>query len=152
MSTRSRIGYVTPEGWVVSSYCHWDGYPSNNGEILKKYYKTKRKVSRLVWLGSLSSLHRHVSTKKQHSYDSPAEGITVAYVRDRKENPEWCEPRVDANVEKFVKSDVEEWGYLFKDKKWYVVDGHNGQESRKLVPLTDKIIEANEIPVEEDKQ
>lgn len=145
MSTRSRIGYVTPEGWVVSSYSHWDGYPSHHGAILKKYYKTDKKVRRLVWLGSISSLAKHVSTKKQHSFDRPVEGVTVAYVRDRGDDGKWSEPRIDGNVNEFVKSDVQEWGYLFMDRKWYIVDGHVDEKDRKLVPLTEKIIDADEI-------
>ena len=145
MSTRSRIGYVTPEGWVVSSYCHWDGYPSHNGDILKHHYTELGKVERLVWLGSISSLREEVSTDEPHSFDKPQPNVVVAYVRDRGEDRDDCKPRIDCDADGFAKSDVEEWGYLFKDGEWFVVDGYGDAKNRRLVPLTDKIIEADAI-------
>lgn len=145
MSTRSRIGYVERNGWVVSSYCHWDGYPSNNGDILKHEYTALGKVQRLVWLGSISSLKKWVRTSRPHSFDRPRENITVAYVRDRGESREHCAPRIDADAAAFMRSDVEEWGYLFKDGKWFIVDGHEDVANRRLVELTDAIVEADGI-------
>lgn len=56
MSTRSYIGYKTKDGSVNYIYCHWDGYPSNNGKILFNHYKCAKKVKKLVALGDLSSL------------------------------------------------------------------------------------------------
>lgn len=143
MSTRSRIGYVERNGWVVSSYCHWDGYPSNNGDILKRHYTELGKVKNLVWLGSLSSLHAYVSTKHPHTFDNPRMGITVAYMRDRGDERKDCAPRIDLDETAFMKSDIEEWGYLFKDGKWYVIDGHVAPENRTLVELTDAFIDGH---------
>lgn len=131
MSTRSRIGYVANDGKVVSIYCHWDGYPSNNGEILLNNYTDPFKVKALISLGAISSLGEEVYPKPEgegvtkHTFDTPQDGVTVAYYRDRGENLEFNKPRIDESVDAFINSDVEEWGYLFlPTKKWIVVDGH----------------------------
>jgi hypothetical protein len=163
MSTRSRIGYVTDDGKVISIYCHWDGYPSNNGSILLKHYTDKEKVARLISLGDISCLEAEIEPKAEtapsryadmsgdgekkmvkHSFDTPQEGVVVAYGRDRGEDPETIKPRIDESVDEFVKSDVEEWGYLFKDGKWFVIDGHVGEQSQKLEPLTLEYIRDSE--------
>lgn len=41
MATRSRIGIENQDGTVTSVYCHWDGYPENNGRICIMKNKTK---------------------------------------------------------------------------------------------------------------
>ena len=163
MSTRSRIGYVADDGKVISIYCHWDGYPSNNGNILLKSYTDLEKVKALISLGDISCLEAEIEPKAEtapsryadmagdgkkkmvkHTYNTPQEGVVVAYGRDRGENPDIIKPRVDESVDAFTKSDVEEWGYLFKDGKWFVIDGHVGANRRKLVPLTEDYIEKSE--------
>ena len=157
MSTRSRIGIVNKDGKVVSIYCHSDGYPSYNGNILRKHYKSERKVRELIGLGDISVLDRKISpdpkggrvrdydhfprTKPangRHSFDYDVGrqiGVTLAYHRDRGDCWRHCQQRVDPNAEAFVGGDVEEWGYLFKDGKWFYVDGHKSR--RKLVELTE---------------
>jgi hypothetical protein len=146
MATRSRIGYVAEDGKVHSIYCHWDGYPSNNGEILLKHYTDMEKVTALVALGSISILGEEVEPKpegdgvKKHTFDEPQEGVTVAYCRDRGEDFKDVKPRIDESVDAFVKSDVEEWGYLFlPDGKWLVVNGWD--ERRTAKTLTQELIE-----------
>lgn len=163
MSTRSRIGYVLPSGKVKSIYCHWDGYPLNNGRILLKSYTDPKKVKSLISLGDISCLDAEVEPKSEfapsryadmsgdgkkkmvkHTFDTPQEGVVIAYGRDRGEDPDIIKPRVDESVAKFTKSDVEEWGYLFKDGKWFVIDGHVGTKRQKLVPLTEAYIAKSE--------
>jgi len=56
MSTRARIGILLEDNSILSSYVHWDGYPSYTGAILAKNYTTKEKVSELIDLGDLSTL------------------------------------------------------------------------------------------------
>ena len=159
MSTRSRIGMVMDDGKVISIYCHWDGYVQNNGQILLKHYTDKEKVARLIALGDISALAEEIEPKDEfgpgrysdtkdkkvkHTFDTPQAGVVVAYARDRGEDPETVKPRVDESVDSFTKSDVEEWGYLFKDGKWFVIDGHVGTDSQKLVPLTEEYIAKSE--------
>jgi hypothetical protein len=106
MATRSRIGIENQDGTVNSIYCHFDGYPSHNGEILKKYYSDREKLQQLLELGDISSL------------DEELEKVT-AYHRDRGEelNP----ARIDKSLDEFRESDYEEYGYIFTLKnKWLI--------------------------------
>lgn len=144
MATRSRIGIVNDNGTVTSIYCHWDGYISNNGKILLEHYTDKEKVEKLISLGSISSLARNVDpdpkggtfrgkynpekdeyekkpAKGVHTFDSPQEGVVVAYHRDRGEDWEDVKPREDKSVKDFIDGDWEEYGYLFVDGAWYCV-------------------------------
>ena len=142
MATRSRIGIENEDGTVSSIYCHWDGYPSNNGRTLIDHYSDREKVKELIALGSISALKENVAPiepmddiigvrmlkefkvlpKSVHSFDTPQEGITIAYHRDRGEDLQ--EARVDESIEAYAKSDYEEFGYVFtKDNEWKVVDG-----------------------------
>jgi len=73
MATRSRIAIEKQDGTVESIYCHFDGYLSNNGEILQNHYSTKEKMKKLIKLGDISKLG-----------DTPK--TTIAYHRDRGEN------------------------------------------------------------------
>lgn len=159
MSTRGRIGMVTDDGKVISIYSHWDNYPSGSGATLLKHYKDKEKVARLISLGDISLLDAEIEPKDEfgpgrysdtkdkkvkHTFDTPQAGVVIAYGRDRGEDPETVKPRVDESVDEFTKSDVEEWGYLFKDGKWFVIDGHVGADCQKLVPLTKEYIAKSE--------
>lgn len=48
MATRSLIGYVTKDGNVRGTYCHWDGYPAYMGNILDRHYNSPEVVEQLV--------------------------------------------------------------------------------------------------------
>jgi hypothetical protein len=73
MSTRSRIAIENQNGSVTSIYCHFDGYVSGVGRILKEYYTTQAKVEALIELGDISALEMTPSS-------------TIAYCRDRNED------------------------------------------------------------------
>lgn len=89
MSTRSRIGILNPNGTTDTIYCHSDGYPEYQMPILTEHYNTIEKVKELLALGDLSILKERIAPNKDepHSfaYDERAEGVTVAYHRDRGE-------------------------------------------------------------------
>jgi hypothetical protein len=123
MATRSRIGIENEDGSVSSVYCHWDGYPSHNGDLLVKHYSDRENVEALISLGSISSLRKNlVNTSGTHSFESPQEDVTIAYHRDRGEALQ--EARIDESIEAYAKSDYEEYGYVFtRDNEWKVVDG-----------------------------
>jgi hypothetical protein len=128
MATRSRIGIEHEDGTVESIYCHWDGYPSNNGNILQEDYRDPKKVEELIKLGDISSLAPEVKAPKGHSFETPVDGVVVAYCRDRGEgyNP----GRIDSSIEAYFKSDVEEYGYVFtKEGKWLV----NGTDLKNVL-------------------
>jgi hypothetical protein len=105
-----------PNGEVQSIYCHWDGYPAGVGSTLKEHYTNPLKVEALIALGDISILSENVAPsggqeRSQHSFQNPADGVTVAYHRDRGEA--FQAPRVDSSIESFSKSDIEEYGYVF---------------------------------------
>jgi hypothetical protein len=61
--------------------------------------------------------------------------VTVAYHRDRGED---LEIRIDTSETEFIKSDLEEWGYLFKDGKWFVIDAVSSVDERTLEVLDEE--------------
>ena len=84
---------------VKHIYCHWDGYISNNGDILFHHYKSKNKVMKLINLGDISNLENEVDIPKDkiHTFDNPCCGVTVAYGRDRGEKN--IEPKISTENE-----------------------------------------------------
>ena len=119
MATRSNIAYQTPEGKIRSIYCHWDGYPEHNGEMLRRHYTTTEKVAALIELGSLSSLRPELGdTQDFDDRSTQKEDWCLAYHRDRGEElsiqeyddiPSWIE-------------DMEEYAYLWNGQDWLVND------------------------------
>ena len=84
MATRSLIGINLNNGITKIIYCHWDGYPEHNGQLLVNNYNSPSAVVELMELGDLSSLA-----------ESPDQ--CKAYHRDRNEPWEMVEPR-DVNT------------------------------------------------------
>jgi len=84
MATRSLIGINLNNGITKIIYCHWDGYPEHNGQLLVNNYTSPSAVFDLLELGDLSSLKA-----------TPDE--CTAYHRDRKEPWGVVEPR-DVNT------------------------------------------------------
>ena len=80
MATRSLIGIKLNDNIVKTIYCHWDGYPEHNGQLLMNNYTSPSAVFDLLELGDLSSLAETPATCK-------------AYHRDRKEPYSMVEAR-----------------------------------------------------------
>ena len=119
MATRSRIAIESKEGKVKSTYCHWDGYPEHNGKILFEHYQDVEKLTKLIELGHISILAPELRTDKPHTFNNPAEGVVVAYGRDRGE--EDVEFDYHANAQDFFNVDIQQWGYLLtKEGVWKV--------------------------------
>jgi hypothetical protein len=134
MATRSRIAMEMADGTVKSIYCHWDGYPSNNGMILQECYLDEAKVKDLIELGDISSLGSEVNPTGPHTFNDPQSGVTVAYHRDRGEDLR--KPLLHKSVPDFVKSDVEEYGYIFtQEGEWLVVNGHTSSMDREAIQI-----------------
>lgn len=152
MATRGRVGIVRDDGTVASIYQHWDSYPSWLGATLLNHYKDKEKIEKLIALGDCSSIREEVDIPNDmaHSFNKPLPNVTIAYGRDRGDDS--VEPRLDHSEKAFWESDIEEYGYLFKDGKWYVATSHgyddeNGNyvsvepNERKVVELTAEVCE-----------
>lgn len=124
MGTRSFIGKLNGDGSVTGVYCHWDGYPEGVGATLEAHYTNPGKVDRLISLGSISSLGAEVAPREgqDHTFDSPAEGVTVAYHRDRGEDlqPATTYPNIAAFKRGFRSDFDASYGYVFTDGTWTV--------------------------------
>lgn len=145
MATRSRIAIENENGTVSSVYSHWDGYPSNNGRILMEHYKERDKLQKLIDLGSLSSLDQEVEIPEgvQHSFESPSKGITVFYGRDRGEDNVEAKEHADRNA--FLRSDVEEYGYLLTlEGVWLMINGHKNSSTRDYIEL-EEVLKGTEV-------
>jgi hypothetical protein len=136
MATRSNIAYRTPEGRIVSIYCHWDGYPAHNGEMLRRYYTTTDKIVDLISLGSISSLKQEIGEKQDFNDRSTQnEDWTLAYHRDRGEQlvvntyndiPSWI-------------ADMEEYAYLWNGQEWLVND--HGEKDANGFPIFSRVVD-----------
>ena len=141
MSTNSRIGIQNQDGTISSIYCHWDGCPEHNGDILFTHYKDRNKVQTLIDLGSISSLNSEVLAKEGiHTYDNPQDNVTVAYHRDRGED--YDAPRLDIDKDAYSKSELYAYGYLYTlENEWLII-----------TPYGYEILDADEKLVREYKE
>ena len=115
MSTRSYIiiekKRESGEYYYEGVYCHWDGYPSNNGQILFDHYQDREKVEKLISLGDISGLAEEIeTTDSTHSFDTPAKGVTIFYGRDRGE--EEVGPR-EIDLEEHANDIFIEYTYIY---------------------------------------
>ena len=134
MSTRSNIGVLNSDGSVDMIYCHWDGYPENNGKILLESYTDLKKIRRLIKLGNVSSLGPELGTKHPFDFDytlgfdSPEyeafRNQCNFYGRDRGEKGQGpCHyPNVEQAVEAY-RGGWCEFFYLFQNGKWTYMEG-----------------------------
>lgn len=123
MATRSNIGIEREDGTVDYVYCHWDGYPSNNGRILQESYTDPELIKKMVALGAISSLRRKLDAEgDSHSFDSPKEDVTIFYCRDRGEGLDLRNGTYGELV-----GGMEEYAYVFKpsDNQWYMTTVHD---------------------------
>lgn len=124
MATRSTIAMEQPDGRVMQIYCHWDGYLSNNGELLQAHYRDRAKVLALMMLGDISSLRPEIG--EAHDFDARYNGGDVredwctAFGRDRGE-PD-TNARVFQDFEDYKQNhQYEEFEYIYRsDDQWYV--------------------------------
>jgi hypothetical protein len=118
MGTRSFIALQTDTA-ITGVYCHWDGYLSHNGKILRCYYRYPKKVAQLIALGDISSLAPDIGEK--HDFDDRPEGQTTYYHRDRGEDWEANKPQHFKTI-KALCNYAEDCGceylYLFDGRKW----------------------------------
>jgi hypothetical protein len=113
MATRSRIAIENQDGTVTSIYCHFDGYLSGVGRLLKEYYTTQPKVQALIDLGDISSLDM-----------TPFKMSTVAYARDQGEDfKQTTYDNVPTLFEAGFNSGVEYIYCFIRDGRWLVSDG-----------------------------
>jgi len=121
MSTRSRIGLELSDGSVISSYCHFDGYPGFNGVKLVEHFNTKEKVQELVDLGDISCIWTNAGWNNE---TLPETGPLPYSARG-----EDCPPRLDANKYDYL-ADGEEYAYIFtQNDEWVCYNRHQFEEN-----------------------
>lgn len=121
MATRSRIGIRESNGTVTSVYCHWDGYPEHNGDILVKYYTNEAKIRKLLDLGDMSVLGRDLG--KKHRFEDRVPNTCTFYGRDRDDI--WCSA-INMDMAEFLAGHAgEDYFYLFDpaQKRWLCYKG-----------------------------
>lgn len=128
MATRSTIAIRNEDGTVTGIYCHWDGYLSNNGQILRDHYTDEAKIRALLAEGHVSSLGVEIGEK--HPFDTynlteeqkdPQWGLwTKFYGRDRGEEEQDAE--LFGSWETMLSRNGQEFNYIYepKDQCWYV--------------------------------
>mgnify|MGYP003114323863 CR=1 FL=1 len=115
MGTRSRIGIQLKDDSILSVYCHWDGYPSFNGRVLREFYNTPEKVADLINGGNISSLHTNVGWNNETLPETGPQ-----YYTSRGESLEENAPRYDESIFDFLKKENnEEYAYIWTvNNKW----------------------------------
>ena len=119
MATRSTIALEYADGTVGQVYCHWDGYLSNNGQILLNHYKDPFKVRALLDLGDLSSLGDGLGEQLDFNDAANVNDCTF-YGRDRGETG--TEARSYKSYADYRENaQFEEYNYILRrDGNWYV--------------------------------
>ncbi len=123
MATRSTIALEYADGTVGQIYCHWDGYLSNNGQILLNHYRDPYKVRELLDNGDMSSLDETVSG--------------CSFYKERGED---CPQQMFKDFADYIENhQYEEYEYILRQNgEWYVKC-----HSAPYVPLAEAI--ANEM-------
>lgn len=130
MSTRSRIGLQLSDGSILSSYCHFDGYPEFNGVKLVEHFNSYEKASELIDLGDISSLWTNAGWNN--------ETLPVTGPLPYSDRGEDCPPRLDKDLNEYL-CNGEEYAYLFTDGRWVCYDLHGH--------IHPSIVKEVEIPV-----
>lgn len=148
MSTRSTIAIELADGAVHQVYCHFDGYPSNNGKILLEHYTDPDKALALIAHGDISVLKPEIGVKRPFSnpgrygsaeyqeFEEQYDNQCLFYTRDRDEelqvNSYW-------NFEMYsMTHQRQEYAYILRrDGKWYMAAGR----SRAFVDLAEYMVE-----------
>ncbi|MEZ4711669.1 MAG: hypothetical protein R3A44_31040 [Caldilineaceae bacterium] len=118
MGTRSFIALQTNSGFS-GVYCHWDGYLSHNGRILRDHYYETEKIKQLIGLGYMSTLGPTISTK--HNPKHRTDDQTTYFHRDREHDWEECQPQrfeTIHDLRKFAEDCGCEYLYLFDGHAW----------------------------------
>ena len=125
MGTHCTIGYEREDGTIVASYCHYDGYVSSVGVKLARQYSDIEKIKELIALGAMSYLTNKInpSVGSRHSFDTPEDGITVFYHRDRGEPWKQTAPTDYDSFDDWFEANQEEYNYIYVDGVWQCLCG-----------------------------
>ena len=109
MATRSTISIENTDGTITSVYCHWDGYPSHNGDILQNHYNYD-KLAKLISNGDMSYLREEIQDCE--FYKNRGEDLNYNTYNDYYDYLKNCQ--------------FEEYNYILRlNKVWYASKGNN---------------------------
>jgi len=152
MGTRSRIGIELSDGSVLSSYCHWDGYPEYNGKMLVTHYQNREDVQELIDGGSMSSLRtRGTWTSGNALKDENGEFIHDAdgfmmHENDREPQPLYHSERGDGQEPAVTSFDEFASGDLGGEEYAYLYDRNGNWKAYKTEMVTGTVADPVEIP------
>ena len=132
MATRSYIGIRNADDSVDYIYCHYDGYPEHNGEILTEHYSNASRVRSLLELGDLSVLGKFFGEKQD--FDKRVVDTCLAYGRDRGEQG------VEVKNDRFKRVVTDEgvnYAYIFDGDYWECFDTSRPEKIINLYNKTD---------------
>ena len=104
MSTRSNIIAKCRDGQYRGIYCHFDGYLTHNGRVLKEAYSTQERVEKLINMGDASYLEEKFED-------------CVFYHRDRGEDLSIIGP-YKALFDCFEALSLQDYTYVWEDGTW----------------------------------
>jgi hypothetical protein len=134
MATRSYIGVRNTDDSVSYIYCHFDGYPEHNGEILVEHYTSINKVNELLKLGDLSVLGADIGEK--HNFDSPRRGWCRAYRRDRGESNTEAK---SLPFSKLIENTDVDYIYVFDGDYWECYRTWGKEDEDKMINLYNSV-------------
>lgn len=133
MATHCLIGVTHGDKFKVI-YCHSDGYLGGVGAMLLKHYDSP-KANHLVALGDISYLAENIEIPESapdHSFDTPAPGITVFYGRDRGEKN--CEFTTLVSTAAFNMYAADfDYSYIMHNGEWCYMPGGGKFNSARLL-------------------
>jgi len=154
MATRSMIGVKNKDGTITMIYCHWDGYPGNNGLILYKHYRSEEKIASLIALGNLSNLGEEIGCKHdmhailERPHEIQAETIKwcKAYERDRGDEDQAAVTfKSMSEIQSHAKDSWVDFIYLFDNGEWKFTATGGSMESLYRMLLQEGLVD----PIEE---
>ena len=149
-ATRSQIGIIDKRGVIHSTYVHSDGYPEGVGQMAKDHFSDTKKMKELLKLGKngISYLEPGIEGGEGHHFNTPIDGQTVFYGRDRGETRfDMTRKRKLEDLDDYlqdVANDGAEYVYLWdeKEKEWkYAVSKTRDGRQMGLQVLESELIE-----------
>ena len=120
MSTTSSITAKCKDGRFRSIYVHWDGHIEWVGRLLLENYTEQDKIEKLLSLGSISILAPSIECPEGHTFDSPIDGYTIAYYRDRDRAWGMYHTIVEDTRAGCLRKNGQEYNYFWDGEKWTV--------------------------------
>jgi hypothetical protein len=71
MATRAQVSYLTPEGNLITTYNHYDGYPEHLGKALNDFFNDDSKAKQIASTGYISYVDGDTGEVESKHKESP---------------------------------------------------------------------------------